>query len=348
MEACEANDCCGGVATKRAEAKRINGEYNDLIVAHGPHKDNCNEAKTYLGIYTAVSAVTKLLVSALMFIYAKIKKSLKAVELIAQWAAGAGGLTLSAPRKGKTAGYLRVPVSPIHHLGSQKSLWVTSGDDLLVSSDTVMILGIGTETDPTGEAFVPNTSKGKVAIVGMEEVRVTSPGDCEVAAMMESRMSGTTVDILADLSLKLTAKSRLSVPGAKMDLLSDDTTTITSEKMNVEITTTVGDIVLDGKKAITLATLDYKLDAKASATLTAKVSLDAKGGEVAELRLSADGAIVSHNSSNGLNAAADSVYVGHSGQGMESKPDETRIIGPKVTLQAPGMVNVSGAKITLG
>ncbi|MEZ4315492.1 MAG: hypothetical protein R3F14_46340, partial [Polyangiaceae bacterium] len=202
MAECTAADCCGNVDALRDAAQAKNKSYNDLVTAHGPHKNETKEAKTYLGMWSMVPP----LYSAAMFIYTKLRKTQKSVEALALWRAGVVKLVESSPRDVMMpAAYTVFPKSPKHVLGAAGSMHVYGAKDLLVTSETMMIYGTGVMVDPVANAQVPDPSKGKVAIVGGEEVRVTSKGEVEVAADDKVLITADHADFLADQDVKVTA-----------------------------------------------------------------------------------------------------------------------------------------------
>ncbi len=199
---CASADCCGGVEALRATAEAKNKAYNDLVTAHGPHKNDTKEAKTILGVW----AVVPPLYSAAMFLYTKLRKTQKTVEALALWQSGALELALSTPRKITTsASYTVVPKSPKHVLGADGSMHVYGAKDLLVSSETMMILGTGVKIDPVANAQLPDPSKGKVSIVGGEEVRIASKDEVEITGDQKVLVTTDHLDALGDVDVKIAA-----------------------------------------------------------------------------------------------------------------------------------------------
>ncbi|MFO0590561.1 MAG: type VI secretion system tip protein TssI/VgrG [Polyangiaceae bacterium] len=193
---------CANLDRLRANAAARNKAYNDLVTAHGPHKNQTKEAKTYLGVWASVPP----LFSAAMFIYTKLKKSQKAVEALALWQTGALEMVKSTPRKITTPGdYTVTPKSPKHVLGAQGSMHLYGAKDLLMSSETMMILGAGVKMDPTDTAEIPDPTKGKVAIVGGEEVRVASKGEIEIAGDQKVLVTTDHADVVADQDVEVKA-----------------------------------------------------------------------------------------------------------------------------------------------
>lgn len=202
IAACASADCCGGVDALRATAQAKNKAYNDLVTAHGPHKNETKEAKAYLGLWATVPP----LYSAAMFIYTKLRKTQKTVEALALWRQGVVELVESSPRDFMMpAAYTVVPKSPKHVLGAEGSMHLYGAKDMLLTGETLMILGTGVKVDPVANAQLPDASKGKVAIVGGEEVRIASKKEIEITADQKVLVTTDFMDVLGDQDIKLAA-----------------------------------------------------------------------------------------------------------------------------------------------
>ena len=350
--------CCADLQQAREDAAGSNAAYNDMVTDHGPHKDECGKAKAAM----ATVGLVKPLVSGLMFIIGKLKVAQKSLELSALWESSLlAGLQVSGPPPRTAPGVAfkpdpsKVPSilpplpmrdAPKHVIGSERSTHITAGDNVMVQAPKVMITGLGTKKVPAGvdligrevTATVPDPSAGRVAVVGMEEVRINSPKKVEVSALMETGVYGQEVDVHADVELKLTALNRVApTTNSTIEILSDGTTKIGSTSKDIEIKAKLG--------ALNAESTTYKLDVKTTADILANSAINVLIG---------DNGMCIDPSMTGIGFA--SYYVAldaggielDAGGSMAISPTGVEVTGAKVDVKANGVLTVDGSLVNIG
>ena len=201
----QCNGCCGaGLQEERAQAERALDDYRALRSRHSEHIQNTARAKTVLN----TADPSGLLVSVILFIYSKLKKSQAQLGLADRWAteqtllksAGSlkfGGETLEKEENMELPEI--EPKSPKHTVVSHHTAELGAHKDLLLWSENLSLMGIGPKDAAIGTNQNPDNvpSSGEVHLSSGKKTWVSSNKHVCISSGDELAIHAPKVEIKA-------------------------------------------------------------------------------------------------------------------------------------------------------
>ena len=346
----QCDGCCGaGLQKERAQAERALDDYRALRSSHSEHIQNTARAKTVLNI----ADTSGLLVSVILFIYSKLKKSQAQLGLLARWQTervllhGAGRLEFGGGLPKKDRYMLLAPVvpkSPKHTVVSHHTAELGARHDLLLWSENLSLMGVGT-SEATGET---DSSLGEINLSSGKKTWVSSKKHVCISAGDKLAIHAPKVEIKASDGLGQPRGDLYMIAAKAVKLQSEkDSILFKAIKSDMGVTTTAHSFVRqklndnetsfklerDGGGSVTTEVKDWKMK------LRGEVGFTLKNGQQ-KMLVAKEGAI-------GLSADDNNFLIVETA-GVSVRSEKFTLRTKNGQLKSDGNITVVGKKILLG